>query len=196
LTPRPPAPLTKFTEVHQTKAGAVQTVLYYGFPSIDVRNEDRYAIDVLDAALSGANLPGGRLHARLRDNQLVYVVHAYDQPGVDPGMFVVYAATTPANRDRVESIISEELAKARDSDFTPEELERAKTMMISSEAIESQTNSAQASQAASDELFGLGFRNSERLESRINAVTQEDVRRVAQKYLRPDAAALAVVDPQ
>lgn len=196
LAPRAAAPLEKFTEAHQVKAGAAQTVLYYGFPSIDVRNEDRYAIDVLDAALSGANLPGGRLHARLRDNQLVYVVHAYDQPGVDPGMFVVYAATTPANRDRVEAIIAEELGKARDADFTPEELERAKTMMISSEAIESQTNSAQASQAASDELFGLGYRNSERMESRINAVTLADVRRAAQKYLRPEAAALAVVDPK
>lgn len=196
LLPKPAPALTKFTEVHQVKPGAAQTVLYYGFPGIDVRNEDRYAVDVLDSALSGANLPGGRLHARLRDNQLVYVVHAYSQPGVDPGMFVVYAATTPANRDKVESIIAEELGKARDSDFSPDELERAKTMMISSEAIESQTNSSQASQAASDELFGLGFRNSEAMESRINAVTLADVRRVAQKYLRPDAAALAVVEAQ
>ncbi|HEX8550650.1 MAG TPA: pitrilysin family protein [Abditibacteriaceae bacterium] len=196
IAPVAPAPLTQFTEVAKGKTGAAQTVLFYGFPGIDVKNKDRYAIDVLDAALSGANLPGGRLHARLRDNQLVYVVHAFDQPGVDPGMFVIYAATTGANRDKVKSIIAEELAKAREADFTPEELERAKTMVISSEAIESQTNGAQASQAASDELFGLGYRNAASLESRINAVSLEDVRRAAQKYLRPEAAALAVIEPE
>jgi zinc protease len=196
LTPKPSTPLGKFTEVHQAKPGAAQTVLYYGFPGVNVRSEDRYAIEVLDAALSGANLPGGRLHAKLRDNQLVYVVHAYNSPGVDPGMFVVYAATTPANRDRVKNIITEELAKAREAVFSPQELERAKTMVISSNAIESQTNGAQASQAASDELFGLGYRNSTSLEARINAVTLDDVRRAAQKYLRPEAAALAVIGPQ
>ena len=188
--------ISQYTEVSKAKTGAAQTVLFYGFPGIDVRNEDRYAIDVLDAALSGANLPGGRLHARLRDNQLVYVVHAFDQPGVDPGMFVIYAATTGANRDKVKTIIAEELAKARDADFSPEEIERAKTMIISSEAIESQTNGAQASQAASDELFGLGFRNSANLERRINAVSTSDVRAAAQKYLRPEASVLAIIEPE
>jgi zinc protease len=90
--PAPPkaAPqLSKRTVQIEEKPGLAQAVLFYGYPGIDVRNNDRYAIDVLDAALSGANLPGGRLHARLRDNQLVYVVHAFEQPGVDPGMFVI-----------------------------------------------------------------------------------------------------------
>lgn len=197
--PRAPAPtqvLTKFTEqVQASKPGVAQAVLFFGYPTIDVRNPDRYALDVLDAALSGANLPGGRLHARLRDNQLVYVVHAFDQPGVDPGMFVVYAATQRENVERVRGIIEEEMNRVRQEDISPEELARAKTMSISAHAIESQTNMAQASQAASDELFGLGYRSSAGYEARINAIALEDVRRVANHYLRPDAAALAIVEP-
>jgi zinc protease len=196
LTPVPAPALTKLTEATQTRPGLAQTVLFWGYPGIEVRDEDRYALDVLDAALSGANLPGGRLHARLRDNQLVYAVHAYDSPGLDPGMFVIYAATTKENRDKVRDIVNEEVQRARDSDFSSDELVRAKTMSIAADAIDSQTNQAQASQSASDELFGLGYRNSERYEQRINAITLEDVRRVAQKYLRIDASALAIVEPQ
>jgi hypothetical protein len=73
-----PTEIGEFKVVEQPKPGLAQTALWFGFPSIDVRGADRYAIEVLDSALSGASLPGGRLHARLRDNQLVYVVHAYN----------------------------------------------------------------------------------------------------------------------
>ncbi len=188
-------PPPDFSVGQKSKPGLTQAVLWFGFPSIDVKNEDRYALDVLDAALSGADLPGGRLHARLRDNQLVYVVHAFDQPGLDPGMFVVYAATTKANRDKVKDIIQEELAKVRDADISAAELERAKSMAIAAHAIDLQTNSAQARTAAGDELYGVGFANSDAYAEKINAINLADVRQMAQKYLKSDAGALAIVEP-
>jgi zinc protease len=194
--PAPPATLSQFTTSEIKKPGIQQAVLYYGYPGIDVRNADRYAVDVLDAALSGSSLPGGRLHARLRDNQLVYYVHAYDSPGLDPGMFVVYAGTTKDKLDEVKNIIAEEIKKAREANFSAEELERAKSMAISAAAIARQSNSAQAREAAGDELFGLGYRNADSYAARINAITLEDVRRMAEKYLRPESAAYAAVQPE
>jgi zinc protease len=193
----PPASpeLERFTVVEQTKPGLAQTALWFGFPSADIRGEDRWAIDVMDGALSGVNLPGGRLHSRLRDNQLVYVVHAYNAPGLDEGMFAIYANTTRENRERVQSIILEEVRKMRESGISEAELERAKSMAVAAQAIDNQSNSAQAQAATSDELFGLGFRESERYTERITGISLEDVRRVAQKYLREDNAALAVVGP-
>jgi zinc protease len=190
-----PAVLTKFTRREQSKSGLAQAALFFGYPGINVRNNDRYAIDVLDAALSGSDLPGGRLHARLRDNQLVYVVHAFSQPGLDPGMFVVYAATTRDKLAEVQRIIQEEMERVRTADIGAEELARAKSMAIAAQAIDNQTNMAQAMQAALDELYGLGYNDNAQYETRIRAVTIEDVRRVAQKYLRPEAAALAIVQP-
>jgi len=194
-TPTPPAPLPKYDFRERNKPGLAQTVMYFGFPGITVQNEDRYALDVLDGALSGIYYPGGRLHARLRDNQLVYGVHAFSQPGIDTGMFVVYAATTRENQPKVQSIIEEELKKARETNISAEELARAKGMAITAQAVERQSNLSQAQQASSDELLGLGFRESSYYESRINAITVEDVRRVAEKYLRPDNSALAIVGP-
>ena len=193
--PAVPAALNSFKVVEQTKPGLAQTALWFGYPSIRVDDRDRYALEVLDGALSGINLPGGRLHRRLRDNQLVYVVHAYDSPGIDAGMFVVYANTTRENRAQVQTIIEEEIKRIRDEDISPMELESAKSMAIAAHAIDIQSNIAQAQSAATNELVGIGYGEDSSFAARINAITLADVKNVAQKYLRPDAAALAVVGP-
>ena len=52
-----------------------------------------------------------------------------------------------------------------------------------------------ATTTALDELYGLGFANSEGEDAKIAAVTIDQVRAVAQKYLRPDAAVVAVINP-
>ncbi|MBW3636721.1 MAG: insulinase family protein, partial [Armatimonadetes bacterium] len=109
--------------------------------------------------------------------------------------FAIYAASTKENRAQVRSIIEEEVAKARDADFSAEELERAKTMSIASHAIDLQTNEAQARDLASNQLFGLGVKASAEYAAKINAVTLADVRRVANQYLDLDKAALAIVEP-
>ncbi len=196
--PKAPAKVVSpptFTLAQRQKAGLTQAVLWYGFPSVDVKGSDRFALDVLDAALSGADLPGGRLHERLRDNQLVYVVHAYDSPGLDGGMFVIYAATEPKNRAEVRRVIEEEIGKVQNADISAAELARAKTMLISSHAIDLQTNAAQARDLASNQLFGLGTSASAQYAAKINKITLEDVRRVANQYLKLDNAALAIVEP-
>ncbi len=196
--PAPAAPQTLMAmkEREIGKEGVTQTAMWYGFPAINIADEDRYAIDVMDAAMSGASLPGGRLHARLRDAELVYVVHAYDAPGLDPGVFVVYAATTKENQPKARAIIDEEIDKVRATPIAPAELERAKSMSISAQAIGMQGNSSQALSAALDELYGLGYRDDEDYAARINAVTLGDVQRVAQKYLVKERSALAIVGPK
>ena len=197
LAPAFAAPLLAAKNEVVKKPGIAQVVQFYGFPSIDVKGADRYAIDVLDGAMSGANLPGGRLHARLRDNQLVYAVHAFDQPGLDKGMFVIYAATTMPNSQKVQDIIREEVGKVVASGIAPDELARAKTMMIASNAIENQDNLTQAQVAGSNELYGLGFRDNDAYEARINSVDLADVQRVAKKYLGDqNLSAEVIVQPQ
>jgi len=189
-------PITKQIVIQETKPDITQTVIYIGYPGIKVQDKDRYALTVLDGALSGMYYPGGRLHARLRDNQLVYGVHAFQMTGLDGGSFMVEAGTTKDKRDEVRRIMEEEVQKIRDAPISDEELERAKGMAITARAVDLQTNSAQASAAISDELFGLGFKDGAEYQKQISAVTREDVQRVAQKYLRAEASAIAIVQPK
>ncbi|HGJ63933.1 TPA: insulinase family protein, partial [bacterium] len=124
-TPKAPIeqPLTSVREAEAQKDIA-QAVVYIGFPGMTVYSEDRYPMQVLDAILSGINYPGGRLHERLRSNQLVYVVHAINQEGLDPGMFIIYAGTTPDKLDTVMGIIKEEIVSLQKDLISDEELER------------------------------------------------------------------------
>lgn len=173
-----------------------QVVIYLGFLGMKVDSEERYAMEVLDAILSGISYPGGRLHERLRANQLVYVVHAFNQLGLDPGLFAVYAATTPDKKETVLNIIKEEIESLCNNLISDEELEKGKSICISAKQISLQTNSDQAFNMGLDELYGLGYDDIYHYEERINSVTKEDVKRVAEKYLTLDKYAIAIVEPK
>lgn len=108
----------------------------------------------------------------------------------------MYAATTKENAPKARAIIDEEIQNVRDSAISPAELERAKSMSISANAIGMQSNSAQALNAATNEIYGLGYRYSDDYTAKINAVTLKDVQRVAQKYLRRENSVLAIVGPK
>jgi predicted Zn-dependent peptidase len=47
-----------------------------------------------------------------------------------------------------------------------------------------------------DELYKLGYDNITHYEENINAITKEDVKRVAEKYLQLDKYAIAIVKPK
>ncbi len=196
-TPEPPVeePLMSVKESELQKE-IMQAVVYIAFPGMTVYNKDRYPMQVLDAVLSGVNFPGGKLHERLRSNQLVYVVHAYNQLGLDPGMFVVYAGTTPDKLDTVMDIIKEEIGNLQNELVSDEELDRGKKMCVSAKQISLQTNSDQAFIMGLDELYKIGYEDILHYEDNINAVTKEDVKRVAEKYLQLDRCATAVVKPK
>jgi zinc protease len=160
-----------------------QAVIYLGFygPTYD---EDRYALDLIDSVLSGIYLPGGRLHSRLRAGGLVYVVHAYVARGMDPGFFGIYAACAPENRRKVLDIINEEVERIKTEPVPEEELDRAKEVCVSVDAVYyRQTNGDIASTSARDEIFGLGFDDRWHYAERIEALTAADVMAAANKYL-------------
>ncbi len=92
--PVDPAPTQTRREIKQTRkqVAAIQ-VGFAGTRIDDVK--DRYALHILDAVMSGIGFPGGWLHTELRGKQLVYVVHASNWLGLEPGYFGIMAATQP-----------------------------------------------------------------------------------------------------
>lgn len=170
-------------------------VIFLGYPGTSVRNEaDHAALTVLDAMCSGYQYPGGWLHNELRGEGLVYSVHAFLISGPAPGFFAVNAQTSPQAIDEVVSRIRKNLQRAKEGDFSDEELQRAKEMIVKLRAQQNTTVSEQALQASLDEIYTLGYDHEDRFAERIGAVTREDVLRVAREYLTNSV--LAVVSPQ
>ncbi|MCK4596423.1 insulinase family protein, partial [bacterium] len=162
-----------------------QTVIYMGYPGMKLGDPDWHAMRVIDGITSGIGYPGGWLHNTLRGNQLVYFVHAWNDARSDPGYYAIQAATSPATADTALQIILEKQELIKQDAYTDDELEQAKSACIVMQGLYyNQTNSAQASQAASDEIRGQGYDYSADFEEQIEAVTREDVKRVANKYFQ------------
>ncbi len=169
-------------------------VLMMGYPGPSIRDEADYtAMMVLDTIMSGYDYPGGWLHEELRGAGLVYGVHAYQLTGPAPGYFVITAQTKPEALAEVVQRVLKNVEKAKQGDITEEEFERAKELLISYHAQQNITVGSQATRAALDELYGLGYDYDKNFDERIKAVTLEDVKRVARKYFGPFV--LATVSP-
>jgi len=162
-----------------------QTVIFMGYPGMALGDPDWHTMRVIDGITSGIGYPGGWLHNTLRGNQLVYFVHAWNDARSDPGYYAIQAATNPATADTALQIILEKQKLIKEDVFTDEELEQAKSACIVMRGLYyNQTNSDQASQAATDEIRGLGYDYSDDFEERIKAVTRENIKRVANEYFQ------------
>ncbi|GMU23399.1 MAG: hypothetical protein AMXMBFR13_34770 [Phycisphaerae bacterium] len=170
-----------------------------GFPGMRVGDRaDVVPMAVLDTIISGYRYPTGWLFEELRGAALglVYEVHAQNVPGLLPGYFAAYAACQPDQVNRVYGIMTQQLDKARNGAFSTDELDRAKTIIATSELMEQQTPSERAMQSALDELYGLGYDYRPRFLQAVRQTTREDVQRVAQKYLASPAVAVVTPAPE
>lgn len=168
-----------------------QAVLAVGFPGGTLRSPDRYALDLLQEACSDL---GSRLFLRIREELgLAYYVGATNFVGLVPGYFAFYAGTAPEHAERVEQELLAEAISLANGGLTEDELRRAKAKVIGQKKIARQDLGGFALATALDELYGLGYANTDTEDARYEEVTLERVREVAGLYLRPERAAVAVI---
>lgn len=171
-----------------------QSHIMLGFPGVDLKDQDKYPLRVLNAILGGQ---GGRLFKELRDHQsLAYAVTSFAWEGVDPGYLAFYIACAPGKVDTATSGISAEIKKLIQERIRPEELERAKSYLLGDFAISHQSNRSWASELALNELYGLGYDYSAVYLDKVLQVSAEEVQRVAKKYLNLERATLLLVQPE
>jgi zinc protease len=170
-----------------------QAVIVVGFAGTTMHDDDRYALDLLSEACSDL---GSRLFLRVREKLgLAYYVGSQHFPGLAPGYFAFYAGTEPAQVALVEKEFLNEAALLRTEGLTAEELRRAKAKIIGQKKISRQDLGSLASLTALDELYGLGYQRAELDDAKFESVTLEQIRAVANKYLKPDALVVSIVKP-
>lgn len=170
-----------------------QAVLVIGFAGSTLKSENRYALELLQEACSDL---GSRLFLRIREKLgLAYYVGAQNFLGLTSGYFAFYTGTQPEQVELVEKELLKEAELLRTEGLTAEELSRAKAKVIGQKKIARQDLGSFAMATALDELYGLGFGNVDSEDAKYEAVTLEQVKAVAQKYLQPDTAVIATVKP-
>ena len=170
-----------------------QAVLVIGYRGTTIYDDDRYALELIHESCSDL---GSRLFLRIREQLgLAYYCGAQNFAGVVPGYFAFYTGTEPSKAALVEQELLKEAELLRTEGLTAEELKRAKAKIVGQKKIHRQDLGNLASLTALDELYGLGFRHSETDDAKYEAVTLDQIKSVAQKYLKPDAFVVSVVKP-
>jgi predicted Zn-dependent peptidase len=96
----------------------------------------------------------------------------------------------------VEKELLAEAELLRAEGLTEEELKRSKAKIIGQKKIARQDLGGYAMATALDELYGLGYAYSDSEDALYEAVTLEQTREVARKYLKADALVIARVAPE
>ncbi len=187
-------------EVQQSRHPLAGVVIGFESGSV-IGDAERHAIGVADTMSSGYGYPTGYLHEVLRGRGLVYVVHAVNSPGLSrelPGTFIAYAGCDPARVNEVVELMLQNIARLQGSeaDLVPGWFDRAKQLMLVSQAMDRQTPAEQAMAAALDELYGLGFDDHLKAADRIRAVTLDDVRQVARRRLSRAVITISTPRPE
>ena len=171
-----------------------QAVLVIGFPGTTIHSDDKYALDLLQECCSDL---GSRLFLRIREQLgLAYYVGAQNFAGLVPGYFAFYTGTEPTKAAQVETELLKEAELLRTEGLTADELRRAKAKIIGGKKIARADLGHLASTSALDELYGLGWQRAELDDAKYEAVTLEQVKAAANKYLKPDAFVVSIVRPE
>ena len=189
----PSAPLAGVQRVEETR-DKKQAVLLIGYSGVTVFDEDRYALELIQEACSDL---GSRLFVRVREKLgLAYFIGAQNFLGLAPGYFAFYVGTMPEKLALVEKELLKEAGLLRAEGLSETELKRAKAKIIGQKKIGRQDLGSHATAAALDELYGLGYNYSDGDDAKYEAVTVEQIKTAARKYLKEDALAVAVVKPE
>ena len=174
------------------RPGAVQTEIRAGNTALPRKHPDYLALDLAVKILGGEG--GNRLHRVLRsDRGLTYGASADLNAIKDAGVIVADTDTRSETTGEALRLIVEEMWRLQRQRVGERELSDAQAYLTGSFPLTIETPSAIAMQVLSAVFFGLDLQELQTFRERVNAVTVDDIQRVARTYLRPDRLSIVLV---
>ncbi|NJD10058.1 MAG: insulinase family protein [Gemmatimonadetes bacterium] len=168
-----------------------QTAIVLGFPGPPRNHPDLFPLRVLSNAIGGL---GGRLFEELRSRRsLAYAVAANPLARWQGGAFVAYIGTSPEREEEARTELLRELLHWTVELLPADEIERAQRYTIGARQIRRQSNAGQLAVLADALMYGAGLEEIRAFEARIEAVTAEQMRAAAARWLDPGRLVTGVV---
>jgi len=197
--PASPAPVMQTApEAKLLHAPKEQVNIFMGHLGVERANEDYYALLVMDTILGSSPGFTSRIPRILRDEQgLAYSTFSNitSSAGLDAGRFVAFIGTAPENLDIARDGLRREIERITREPVTREELESAESYLTGNFVFDFQTNSQVAGFLIDAEIYHLGFDYLQKYPDLISSITVEDITRVAEKHIHPEALTTVVVGP-
>ncbi|WP_319826552.1 pitrilysin family protein [Thalassovita sp.] len=187
-----PAELNFPGGVHVTEFDTPQSVALFAQPGIDRDDPDFFAAYVLDLILGGGGFESRLMHEVREKRGLTYGIYTYllDKDGAQ-----MWMGSVSSGNDRIAQaiqVIRDEWQKLLDQGVSEQELADAKTYLTGAYPLRFDGNATIAGilvgmQADNMPIDYIATRN-----DKVNAVTMQDVQRVAQRLLDPSRLTFVV----
>ena len=191
--PLPPSPPGRYTPAVTVKRKAIeQNHLTLAFPGLPFADERRFTLQLLSSILGGGM--SSRLVQQVREQRgLCYSIYSYGTCHDDTGYFGVYTAlgreTEGAALETVFSVIRD----FAEHGVTEEELSRAREQSKANVLMGLESTQSRMSSLGRGALLVGRVLDEDEVIARYDAVTREDVRRLAQELFQFQNASLSAV---
>ena len=183
------------SRVHYKFKETEQYHVSVGSLGIPASSEDRFAMAALNNVFGGGM--SSRLFQEVREKRgLAYAVYSYHQSYSDAGAIKTYVGSTTGNVEEAVGIIVREMNKMRTEPVDAEELERTKQQLKSSTLLALESTAARMNRVGRSVILGTELLSPEEIAARIEAVTAEDVMRLANEHLDTEKMYLSAVGPK
>jgi len=186
----PPSPTRRVVIVN--KPDAVQTEVRVGNLGIPRNHRDYMAVNLAIRILGGEG--SNRLHQVLRTARgLTYGAQANFDTFKESGDFEAETNTRTTATGEVLRLIVDEFERLQRDRVSERELADAKAYLTGSFPLTIETPNAIATQIVNVLFYGLPVADLQNFRERVNAVTVDDIQRVAKLYLKPDRLSVVLV---
>jgi predicted Zn-dependent peptidase len=171
-----------------------QAHLCLGVPSYPLQHPDRYALHVLATVLGGGM--SSRLFTEVRERRgLAYYVFGINHSYTDTGTLYSQAGVDLNRIDDAVTTIAAELKKMADEPVPSDELEKARSFAKGRFVLQIESPQGLIQFGLRREVLEGGAVEPQEVLDGLDAVTAEDVQRVAQDVIRRDGFTFALVGP-
>ena len=187
---QPPPPTRRLVIID--RPGSVQTEIRAGHPALPRQHPDFLPLDLAMKILGGEG--GNRLHRVLRSERgLTYGASADLRARRDAGSIVADTDTRSESTAEALRLLVDEMWRLRRQRVSERELGDAQAYLTGSFPLTIETPGAIALQVLNAVFFGLDLQELQNYRERVNAVTVDDIQRVASAYLHPDRLSIVLV---
>jgi len=178
--------------IHSKKTD--QTHLLLGVKGYDLFNPKRFAQLVLATILGG--YMSSRLFMSIREERgLAYHISAVSQSNTDTGYVAAWAGVDNTKKKKVIKLILKEYIDLKNKKVSKSELNKAKDNIKGKVTLSLESSDAQASFYAGQEILTDKIYSLEDRIKKIDAVSAEDIQRIAKELFVPEKLNLALIGP-
>lgn len=188
-------PLEPQARLDRMERDSAQVHVVTGWTTPGYAHPDRYARLLLSAALGGGM--SSRLFQHVREElALAYAVYAFQSFYSGGGLFGVYAGTRPGKAGDLLDAVHHVYDDVRSSGLPEDELERVKEQVKGRTLLALETPGARVQRLASLAVLGEPFVALDEVARRVDAVSPEEMRRVAATVLDPARQCAVCLGPR